>query len=88
MSRLHLTPARRRGLAVLLAAHQTGKAAYQSNTTSTPGADRLTIYWQTVRWLTQQGYATTTLPDGHGTPVAATDKGLRLARLANGEAAP
>jgi hypothetical protein len=87
MSRLVLTPAGRRGLAVLLAAHQTGKAAYESNTTSTPGAERLTIYWQTVRWLTDQGYATT-LPDGQGRPVAATDKGLRLARLADGEVAP
>jgi hypothetical protein len=88
MSRLVLTPARRHGLAVLLAAHQTGNAAYQSNTTSTPGANRLTIYWQTVRWLTDQGYATTTLPDGQGRPVAPTDKGLRLAQLANGEVAP
>jgi hypothetical protein len=85
---LVLTPARRRGLAVLLAAHQRGQTAYESNTTSTPDAGPLTIYWQTARWLTQQSYATTVLPDGQGCPVAPTDKGLRLARLANGEVAP
>ena len=87
MSRLVLTAARRRGLAVLLAAHHSGQTAYEFNTTSAPDADRLTIDWQTVRWLTQQGYATTILPDGLGRPVVPTDEGLRLARLAEGEPA-
>jgi len=82
MSRLVLTAARRRGLAVLLAAHHSGQTAYEFNTTSAPDADRLTIDWQTVRWLTQQGYATTILPDGLGRSVALTDKGLQLARQA------
>jgi hypothetical protein len=86
MSRItiHLTPARQRGLAVLLGAYHSGRTAYESNTTSTPDAARLTIYWQTVRWLCEHGYATTALPDGLGRPVPPTDKGLQLAQQAGG----
>jgi hypothetical protein len=86
-----LTDARRRGLAVLLAGEEADRPVYHSNFTSDPDATRLTIYWQTVDWLTRSGYATLTqvrtTAGYHERRVNPTPQGIALARSAMPSAA-
>jgi hypothetical protein len=75
-----LTPARRRGLAVLLAGADADQPVYESNATSATDAVRLTVYWQTVDWLRSQGYVTTDrIGSLGGVRIYPTAAGLELA---------
>lgn len=71
-----MTPPRRRGLAVLLAADRAGADARVSNQTSMPG---LRIYWQVADWLAKQGLARHQLMAAGGERVWLTDDGRQLA---------
>jgi hypothetical protein len=66
-----LTPARRRGLAVLLHAEGAGWTVRYSNVTS-----GRTLYWQTADWLIAEGLATR-VPGSD--PVRLTDEGRQAA---------
>jgi len=72
-----LTEARRRGLTVIAARELAGQHAFRSNVTET--SETGLVYWQTVDWLVDQGYA-----ERYG-PIAdylvrLTDAGRELAR--------
>ncbi len=82
---MKLTNARRHGLAVLLSGDRSGTPVYESNVTcdSVDAArtnGRLTVYWQTVRWLVEHGYAT--VDRRAANRVALTATGLDFARQA------
>jgi hypothetical protein len=74
-----LTPARRRGLVVLATGDHADRPVYESNQTSHPTAARLTVYWKTVRWVREHGYATTA-QTRQGLRVILTSGGRDLAR--------
>jgi hypothetical protein len=77
------TPARRRGLVVLAHGHQHNQPVFESNQTSRTDAPRLTVYWQTLTWLIQQGYAKKDRPArtlAYGEQITLTDAGIQLAR--------
>jgi hypothetical protein len=73
-----LTAACRRGLVVLATGDHGDRAVYESNQTSDTTAGRLTVYWQTVRWARDHGYATTEHTD-QGLRVTLTPAGRELA---------
>jgi hypothetical protein len=61
-----LTEPRRRGLEVLAFAETRRRIVFESNYTSLPieSCQRLTVYWQTVRWLVAEQLATTRFEHG------------------------
>ena len=78
---MELTNARRHGLTVLFRGHLDMRPVYESNITSPPDDPRrLTVYWQTVRWLVEHGYAT--IERTAANRVTLTAAGLDLARQA------
>jgi hypothetical protein len=83
MRNVRLTPAQRNGLAVLTAGDHAGQPVYESNQTSHTTAARLTVYWQTVRWALEHGYATTDRTP-RGLRVILTPAGRDLARTVLG----
>ncbi len=75
---VRLTQAVRRGLVVLAAGYHDGQPVYEANQTSRATADRRTVCWQTIRWLTEQGFAA--VASYHdGQQVLLTDAGVDLA---------